>query len=177
MDTPNVWCLRQNPAANTDQAQMRDFILEKKFIISPWGEGGVEHYETNRVIEFDYNEEHPSWKSRSQDRTFMENIKINDYVLIPFAERKECILARILSNPIYNNNTGLFIITVDGKMQISNKGETQFGKVGREIEIISDDVKFDDKRCLSMSTLKLLKNKKVWDVVNTYLKYQNMNYV
>jgi hypothetical protein len=145
------WSLRQNPAANTDQRQMREFIISQNVVTCPWGGGGNE--ERNNVINDTYNEEHPQWNSNSQDRKFIENMNIGDIIVIPFAGLRECILARIVSDPIYGVDTGLFTSMLNGKNQVSTEGDRPFRPVGRKIQIIRSDLIFADKRVLGQATL------------------------
>ena len=145
------WSLRQNPAANTDQRQMREFIISQNVVTCPWGGGGNE--ERNNVINDTYNEEHPQWNSNSQDRKFIENMNIGDIILIPFVGLRDCIHARIVSEPIYAIDTGLFTSMRGGKIQVTNEGDTPFRPVGRKIQIIHDDVRFNDKRVLPRVSL------------------------
>ncbi len=95
-----------------------------------------------------YNEE-----SNSQDRRFIEELQQGDIVLIPFAKRRQCILARIVSEPQYAIDTGLFTTIHHGKISISTKGETPFRPVGRKIQMIRDDIIFPDKRVLPRVSL------------------------
>ena len=37
MYQPQFWVLRQNPCANTNQEQMRNFIITQQFITCPFG--------------------------------------------------------------------------------------------------------------------------------------------
>ena len=151
------WSIRQNPYANTNQKQMREFILSQKVVFCPFGHLsenaaialGLPIWGRDNVINGVYNEEH----SHSQDRKFIENMNIGDIIVIPFAGLKECILARIVSEPIYAVDTGLFTSMRDGKIQISNEGDTPFRPVGRKIQIIKEVVIFADKRVLSMRSL------------------------
>ena len=140
------WAIRQNPFANTNQRQMRELIISKNIVTCPFG-----HLDEarNNVINGVYNEEH----SHSQDRKFIENINIGDIILIPFAGLKECILARIVSEPIYGIDTGLFSSMLYGKLQLTNEGIISFRPVGRKIHIIRDDVIFNDKRVLPRVSL------------------------
>ena len=96
-----------------------------------------------------YNEE----QSLSQDRKFIENMNIGDIILIPFTGLRECILARIVSEPIYCIDSGLFTSMRDGKIQVTNEGDTPFRPVGRKIQIIRNDVIFNDKRVLPRVSL------------------------
>ncbi len=139
------WSLRQNPYANTNQIQMREFITSQNIVTCPKGHLNEER---NNVINGVYNEDNLKWKSHSQDRKFIENINIGDIILVSFAGLSECILARIISEPIYGINTGLFTSLDKDKIQVSNKGKIPFRPVGRKIEIISNDVIFPDKRVL-----------------------------
>ena len=140
------WSLRQNPYANTNQRQMCEFIISQNIVTCPFGHLNIER---NNVINGVYNEE----QSRSQDRKFIENMNIGDIILIPFAGLKECILARIVSEPIYGVDTGLFTSIRDGKIQVTNEGDTPFIPVGRKIQIIRNDVSFNDKRVLPRVSL------------------------
>ena len=140
------YSIRQNPYANTNQRQMREFITSQKIVTCPYGHLNEAR---NNVINGVYNEEH----SQSQDRKFIENINIGDIIVIPFAGIRECILARIISDPIYGVDTGLFTSMHDGKIQVSAEGETPFRPVGRKIQIIRDDLVFADKRVLGRASL------------------------
>jgi len=80
-------------------------------------------------------------------------MNIGDIILIPFAGLKECILARIISDPIYGIDTRLFTTTRDGKIQISSEGDTPFRPVGRKIQIIKNDLIFKDKRVIPRVSL------------------------
>jgi hypothetical protein len=142
----NFWSIRQNPYAKTNQNQMRDFILSQNVVTCPFGHIGNGR---NNVIDGVYNERN----SMSQDRKFIEEVKIGDIVLIPFAGLKECILAKIISEPIYAVDTGLFTTTTKGEIEISEEGDMPFRPVGRKIEIINPSVVFADKRVLSRASL------------------------
>ena len=75
MYQPQFWVLRQNPCANTNQEQMRNFIITQQFITCPFGHISDAR---NNVLNGRYNETDPEWKSNSQDRKFIENMKIGD---------------------------------------------------------------------------------------------------
>ena len=150
MDLQQFWSVRQDPYANTNQRQMRELIISQNIVTCPFGHLNQER---NNVINGVYNEEHPTWKSHSQDRKFIENMNIGDIILIPFAGIKECILARIISEPIYAVDTKLFTSMRDGKIQVKNEGDTPFRPVGRKIQIIRNDVIFNDKRVLPRVSL------------------------
>ena len=140
------WCLRQNPYANTNQAQMRKFIISQKIVTCPFGHLSNER---NNVIDGNYNEE----ISNSQDRKFIENINIGDIIIIPFAGIKECILARVTSEPIYGVNTNMFTIKLNNMIQLNNNNGIPFRPVGRKIEIINMNLTFEDKRILPRTSL------------------------
>ena len=144
------WCIRQNPYANTDQRQMHELIISQNIVTCPFGHLNEVR---NNVLNGVYNEEHPTWKSHSQDRKFIENMNIGDIILIPFAGLRECVLARIVSEPIYGVDTGLFTSMHDGKIQVTNEGDIAFRPVGRKIQIIRNDVRFNDKRVLPRVSL------------------------
>lgn len=139
--------VRQNPCANTNQQEMRELILEQKIVTCPFG-----HFinERNNVINGEYNE---SSNSQSQDRDFVEKMNIGDIIVIPFAGIKECILARIVSDPIYAFETNLFTNMRDGEIHLDREGDVRFRPVARRIHIIRDDVVFNDKRVLPMKSL------------------------
>jgi hypothetical protein len=140
------WCLRQNPYANTNQIQMREFIISQKIVTCPFGHLSDER---NNVIDGNYNEE----ISNSQDRKCIENINIGDIIIIPFAGIKECILARVTSEPIYGVHTGMFTIKNNNMIQLSNNEGTPFRPVARKIEIINMNRLFNDKRVLPRMSL------------------------
>ena len=143
-----LWSLRQNPYANTDQKQMRQAIINKKFVSCPFG-----HISTcrNNILDGRYNSD-----ANQQDTQFIEDIKIGDLILIPFTGQKSSILAKILTDPIYCVETGLYTNQqLDNQITISETSGEPFRPVGRMIEIIDDNVIFTDKRkYIPMNTLK-----------------------
>ena len=146
-----LWSLPQNPYANTDQTQMRRIIIEQNFISCPFG-----HISTcrNNVLDGKYNTE-----ANQQDIQFVENMRIGDMVIIPFKGQKSCILAKIVSDPIYCIETGLYTTQEhpDDQIKISETTGEPFRPVGRRIEIINDNVVFADKRkFIPMNSLKQL---------------------
>ena len=68
-------------------------------------------------------------------------MQIGDYVVIAFKGDGLRILAQIVSEPIYQVDTGTFYtIRPNGNIQISNQGDTPFQPVSRRIEIINDNL-------------------------------------
>jgi hypothetical protein len=155
MSRPQYWSIRQNPYARTNQQQMRDLIISQNVVTCPFGHIGMER---NNVLDGLYNEDHPIWKSQSQDRKFIENMNIGDIILIPFAGLPYCILAEIKSDIKYLVNTGLFTRESDtGEIQVSNDNRgTPFRPIGRDIQIIKDNVILIDKRVLPRSSLSVV---------------------
>jgi hypothetical protein len=151
--TPNYYLIRQNPYGKTNQDQLRDVIISQGLVTCPFG-----HFSEyrNNVIDELYNEKHPRWKSNSQDRGFMETLKIGDFILIPFTDRKECILAKIISEPIYAFESGLFWYkNTKNEYQIVKKGDfilIPFRPIVRKIEILEMNIQFMDKRVLPRRT-------------------------
>jgi hypothetical protein len=145
-----LWSLRQNPYGNTDQNRMRTLILEKNIISCPFG-----HMYTcrNNVLDGKYNTE-----AKQQDAQFIEDMKIDDIVVIPFKGQKSCILAKIVSDPIYCVDSGLYTIQQGDQIQLSETEGDPFRPVGRRIEIINDNAELSDMRILPMNTLRKLKN-------------------
>jgi hypothetical protein len=139
------WSIRQNPYANTNQKDMRELIISQNIVTCPFGHMDVGR---NNVINGVYNTE-----SHSQDRKFINDMNIGDIILIPFTGLKECIIARIASEPIYGIDTGLFTSMIDGKIQVKKEGDTPFRPVGRRIQIISNNANFNDKRFLPRVSL------------------------
>jgi len=145
------YSVRQNPYSKTSQKDMRSFIISQNLVTCPFGH--LNDYKDN-VISLEYNEDYNVWKSLSQDRKFIEDIKIGDVIIIPFKGIKECILARIISEPIYDIYTGLFTNEIDGKIYFSNISGEHFKPVVRKIKIINSNIIFEDKRkYIPMNTL------------------------
>ncbi len=147
------WSIRQNPRGNMDQVQMRDFVISQNLITCPFGHLSEER---TAVIDAVYNE-NAKWKSKSQDRKFIEDMKIGDIIVIPFKGITPCILAVIESDPIYAADTGYYYNTSHGdKIHLSREqeigGGTPFRPVVRKIRIIGE-ITFSDKRVLTMSSL------------------------
>ena len=158
MDHLQHWIIRQNPYSITNQTQMRELIISQSFVSCPFGQLseaaaialGLPIWGRDNVINGVYSEQH----SRSQDRKFIENMNIGDIIVIPFAGIKECILARIVSDPIYGIDTGLFTSMRDGKIQLSDEGDIPYRPVGRKIQIIRTDVIFPNKSVLGPATFR-----------------------
>ncbi len=144
------WTLRQNPRAITNQQQMREFVISQNIVTCPFGHLNNER---NNVLDGVYNEDHPEWKSQSQDRKFIENMNIGDIIVIPFTGIPGCIIARIVSDPIYCVDTGLFTSMLNGKIQVSTEGDTPFRPVGRKIQIIHYDFVVENKYKLGRHAL------------------------
>lgn len=154
-----LWSLRQNPNANTDQTQMRKAILEKQFVSCPFGH--ISKCRDN-VLDGRYNR-----GANKQDVQFIEDVKVGDLVLIPFKGEKACILARIVSDPVYCIETGLYTSQEVGKeIKISEIEGTPFRPVGRRIEILNSNVVFADKRkFVPMKTFKRMSSRILQDLL------------
>ena len=161
------WCIRQNPSANTIQSQMRNFILSYNVVTCPFGHS---HQERNNVLDGIYNEHDLYWKSRSQDRLFIEQINVDDIIIIPFAKLRTSIVAKVVSTPVYCIHTTLFTSQYNGKIQLSDKGDTPFRPIGRKIQIIDDYFLLHDKRKLSMRSLCNI-NPIIFDSIKHKIKY------
>ena len=150
MDLQQFWAVRQNPYKKTNQIQMRELVISQNIVTCPFGHLGNER---NNVLDGVYNEDHPEWKSQSQDRKFIENMNIGDIIVIPFKGITGCIIARIVSDPIYCVDTGLFTSMLNGEIQISPDGDTPFRPVGRKIQIIHYDFVVENKSKLGRHAL------------------------
>jgi len=151
------WSLRQNPWGSTDQDQMRELIISQLIVTCPFGHVG---HQRNNVVAGTFNETDPEWASQSQDRTFMNSneMKIGDICVIPFRNsnrrRRNCMLVRIVSPPIYTIDTGLFTTRRDdGSITLTEEGELPFRPAGRRIEIIFENYNLTDKRILPRMSL------------------------
>ena len=137
----NFWVLRQNYGEKTNQEQMRNLIISQKIVTCPWGGWGVAR---ENVINGQYNESttnRPGGRpSKNQDRRFVEEMKIGDIVLIPFAKKRGCIVGRIASGVEYSIDTGMFWTEKENHITIGEEGDLPFRPVGRYIEIIKEDL-------------------------------------
>jgi hypothetical protein len=158
----NLWILRQNYAEITNQKDMRELIINQKFVTCPWGGWGEPK---QNVMNHKYNEKFPEKSSRGQDRKFVEDMEIGDIVLIPFAKRRECIIVRICSNVEYEIETGLFWNQQGNQIKIGSEGQP-FKPVGRRIEILNE--KFIPGIGLGQWTLSKM-NKTLVDKINILL--------
>lgn len=172
----DYYLVRQNPYGKTNQEQLRHFILSQQLVTCPFGH--FSEYRNNVVDEL-YNEKHPQWKSHSQDRNFMETLKVGDFILIPFTDRKECILARIISEPVYAYESGLFWYknTKNEYQIVEKKGKTHtpFRPNVRKIEIIETNIQFTDKRVLPRRTFckfnpSILPQTKIQTIIQTKIQ-------
>ena len=133
--TQKHWILRQNYCSKTDQNAVRQLIMSQKFISCPWGGWGV-HREN--VLAGVFNNKPSIGRSSSgQDRKFVEEMQIGDIVLIPFAGKNTCIIARIVGD-IDEFDTGLSWKEINDKIKLGTEG-SPFSPVGRRIEIINSD--------------------------------------
>ena len=149
--------VRQNPYGNTDQNDMRSLNITQGILTAPFGHMGEYR---NNFIDAKYSEKHPSWASGSQDRSFDEKIQIGDIVIIPYKGKKQCIIAKITSDPLYAYDTKLFTRLDGKKIRIGERGDTPFRPVVRKIEIIQTDIVLRDKRILRQNSLSFLKDEK-----------------
>ena len=161
----NFWVLRQNYGEITDQKDMINLIKEKRLVTCPWGGWGTPR---QNVIDGIYNTrvcDESRRSSKGQDRRFVEEIKIGDIIVIPFVGRKECIVARIVSNVDYATECGLSWKNINGLIKISKEVDgLPFRPISRHIEILNDKFVVDDKRKLGMSSLSKL-NKSVVEML------------
>jgi len=136
----NYWVLRQNYSEKTDQVKMRELNVKHQFIACPWGGWGNAR---ENVINGSYNEHVPHRPggrlSRGQDRKFVEEMKIGDIVVIAYAKKKECILARIVSDVDYSINTGVYWEDAPDRISLTETGDIPFSPVGRRIEILQSN--------------------------------------
>ena len=140
------WCLRQNPYANTDQNKMKEIIIDNNIITCPFGH--VNEYEDNvKKGNFKLNLIHPLWSSRKQDQRFIEELQINDIIVIPFKNMKECLLVKVISEPLYDDLN--LNISIDDNI-------SKFNPVYRKVKIINDKLIFKDKRVLPRQSLCLI---------------------
>ena len=164
------WSIRQNPRGKMDQDQMRDFIISQNLITCPFGHLSEER---TAVIDAVYNET-AKWKSKSQDRKFIEDMKIGDIIVIPFKGITPCLLAAIESDPIYAADTGYYYNTSQGdKIHLSQEreiggGGTPFRPVVRKIRIIGEITFSDKRKYLDMSSLSIL-FKNADEIINSFL--------
>ena len=137
----NYWVLRQNYAEKTDQGQMKQLILDQKFVTCPWGGWGIPR---QNVIDGLYNSDKQHIKpggrsSKGQDKRFIEEMNVGDIIVIPFAKKRGCVVARITSNVEYSIDTGLFWTETEQHIKLSEDGATPFRPVGRRVEIIDEN--------------------------------------
>ena len=133
------WVLRQNYAEITNQIDMKKLIKSQKFVTCPWGGWGIPR---QNVIDGVYNEtvcDESRRSSNGQDRKFVEEMKIGDIVLIPFAKGNGCLVARITSNVNYAIDSGLHWNAEGNQIKIGENNGLPFRPVGRYIEIISEN--------------------------------------
>lgn len=139
------WASKQNPFSKTNQHQMLNLILALGVLTCPFGHIGQCR---DNVVNGVYNIE-----AKGQDIKFVKDMKIGDNVVIPFKGSKDCILARIVSDP-YVVDTGLYTTKSRNEIQITNRGDTPFRPVGRKIRIIKTNVRFlPDNRVLGRLSL------------------------
>ena len=156
MNRRNYWCLRQNDAENTDQDSMYDFIIDTNIVFCPWGLSGICKKNIHEKL---YNETINLSRekvSKSQDRTFVENVNIGDIIIIPFKNTNSCIIGKISSETIYDIDTNYSIVYSPKGKKIIKCSTNEFEKcrpIGRYIEILNSNYVIEDKRCLGRSTL------------------------
>ena len=109
MSYTNFWVIRQNYSEKTDQIKMRELNTKQRFIACPWGARGNERLNVINGIYTEVIPVSPGGRlSKSQDRRFVEEMKIGDIVLIAYAKQKTFIIARIKSGIDYSIDTGVF---------------------------------------------------------------------
>ena len=133
------WVLRQNYGEKTNQIDMKKLIKSQQFVTCPWGGWGIPR---QNVIEGVYNEtvcDENRRSSNGQDRKFVEEMKIGDIVMIPFAKGNGCLVARITSDINYAIDSGLHWNEGEKQIKIGDNNGLPFRPVGRYIEIISEN--------------------------------------
>ena len=161
---PNAYCIRQNPYAHTNQQDAKNVTVTHEMIHCPFGH--TKDYLEN-VINGTYNERRNdgNTSSLSQDRAFCEEMKVGDFVIIVFKGIVECILAEVISGPIYDYKTGLFTSMRNNQMRILPEGDTEFNPVIRKIRILKIDVRISDKRRLSQKSLSRLNSNIIHEII------------
>ena len=148
---------------------MRNFVISQNLITCPFG-----HLSEERTAVIDeVDNENAKWKSKSQDRKFIEDMKIGDIIVIPFKGITPCLLAVIESDPIYAADTGYYYNTSHSdKIHISRereiRGGTPFRPVVRKIRIIGEITFSDKRKYLDMSSLSIL-FKNADEIINSFL--------
>lgn len=127
---------------------MKAMILDTSVVTCPFGHVGEYR---NNVIDEVYNENHHTWASKGQDRTFVQEMQIGDTVLIVFKKPVAPILARITSVVEYAYNTGYYTWVHDEVRHISREradarvaeNDVLFRPVCRKIEILEREVRVE----------------------------------
>ena len=117
---------------------MKNLIKSQKFITCPWGGWGLARQNVVDGIFNDHIDESRGRPSNGQDRRFVEDMRIGDIVLIPFAKGNGCLIARITSDVDYAINSGLHWNEEGNQIKIDNTGRP-FRPVGRYIEVIREN--------------------------------------
>lgn len=155
------WIIRQNYGERTYQPDMKNFIRSEKFITCPWG-GWGEHRQN--VIDGKFNV-----SANDQDRKFIEEIKIGDIVLIPFAKTNKqnngMFLVEIISE-VVDDFESEFKYEFKGKTtRIQKNSGENFKPIGRKIKIIKE---YDETcRGLQRNTLTEKTDKELWVLINS----------
>ena len=99
-----TWILRQNPCRKTNQSAMMEFIKDQGIITCPYGHvvEASNHVDCNEYNNYDEDGD----TSRNQDRRFVEDIKIEDIVVIPFnkGQNPNALIVKVESDRMPSKN-------------------------------------------------------------------------
>ena len=87
----NLVCVRQNPYELRSKC-FYSFIEKENIITCPYGHN--KNF-SEKINEGTYNLD----VSSGQDKKFIEDLKIDDYVIIPIEKTKKCIIKKVVSEP------------------------------------------------------------------------------
>jgi len=104
----NLVCIRQNPYELRSKC-FYSFIEKENIITCPYGHN---KNLSEKIIEQTYNLD----VSSGQDKKFIEDLKINDYIIIPIEKTKKCIIKKVISEPKVKTFLNIF----DIKNKINN---------------------------------------------------------
>jgi hypothetical protein len=105
-----LYLIRQNPY-NLKSQDFYSLIEEQSIITCPYGHNkDLSKKISDNTYNFDV--------SSRQDKRFIEDIKINDYIIVPVEKTKKCIIKKIISDP--RVKTFEYIFDIKNKNKVIN---------------------------------------------------------
>lgn len=133
--------VRQN-AHEVRSSDFYSFVEEESLITCPYGH--TIHL-TKNIHNGKYNTE-----ANGQDKKFIENLCVNDYIVIPIEGMKKCIIKRITSEPKVKIFENIFDIRKNGKIISIKKSINITDEEKKDINLVFEPKQMYYRDCINL---------------------------